>query len=233
MKELIKQKTGEIKEHSSHVVNRKQFEITKRINPLYAAIGLITYTALVVIGTGLIFEKENSHENNISYNLFKEEILLEIKKNKPQIVKSGSSTVQIKNELEIMRKELLSEVNRLNISYLEMIDKDKKKTVSVIKDIIKRNPTSIAKGNGRTLVFNQANKSTLWYKHNQAYDRLKEKLKEQKQNILISLNLKNSNDLEKLKLLEDKNKLALYELKQNQYAERKKFEKDGYLILSE
>ena len=233
MKELVKTKKNEIKEHSSHVINRKELSITKRINPLYATIGLVTYTALIVIGTGLIFEKDSSKKDSIAYELFKEEVLLEIKKNRPQIVTRDSNTVQIKNELETMRKELLSEVNKVNIKYLEMIDRDKKKTTNVIKDIIKRRPASIATGEGRTLVYSQANRSTLWFKHKQAYKRLEEKLKAEKENMLVSLNLRNPSDLQKLRSLEDKNKVSLYELKQHQYQQRRKFEKDGFMILTE
>ena len=141
--------------------------------------------------------------------------ILEIKKAN-QFKGSSSSTVALKNEMELLRSDIINQVNKLNIKYLELVENKKKEYSKVISDLSERKPASISKG-GKAIPYNSINDDLLTFKFQKKIDRERERLKKNEENAIARLDLTNEKDLEQMRKIQDETEFAIYELKQRMY----------------
>lgn len=201
--------------------------ITKKLNPLgYFAIGAI-YTLAVIITTINVMKGQKT-QRGLSYSedKIKEEILAEIRsmKNKgnPQEMNRN-----LNNHLEHFRNDLIQEVNRINIKYVDMLERNKNSSFSAFNQ---RVPASVQNKQGKTMIYNQQNANVLRFRQNKEYKRLKEKFQQEKEKLVKALDLNNPGDQKRLKDFEDKVDITLYEMKQHHWMLRDKFREQQYIV---
>jgi len=212
------------------IFDGKEVYYKKSINPLWASFFTLSYTALTIFGTSYLLgsqAKEDNSEQKLSE--MRSELLLEIRKTKAPIIVSSNDS---RNQIEKLRAEIIDEVNRMNIKYLDIIEQNKHKYTAVIKAVSERKPASISEGK-KVLPFNSVNEEVLVFKHQKLYNREKEKLKEKETLEISNLDLTNSNGIDKMKKIQDETEVALFELKQKLYYKRVGFRKDKYIVMND
>ena len=238
MNNLVKQeKKKSLVEKATNLENFTSRSITKRLNPIYGVIMVVSYTALIVVGTSKFLAKDVVVvDNSDQYGLFKDEIINEIKKQNDRkrdgVVVSSRDNVSIKNEMERLRADIIDQVNKMNLKYISLVNREKEDYSKVINDLAKREPASIST-NGKAIPYNTVNNNLLLFKHQKQYKRLKEKLKREEDKQIAKLDLTNPTEVEKLKDIQDSTELALYELNQKLYAKRQLFAKNKYIVLND
>jgi hypothetical protein len=233
MKELIKKENSKkMTNSSSSLRESKGFFIKKTLNPLYAGLAIVGYTAITMLVTiKLIGSNQVIVDNSKDYDDIKNEIITEIKK--ANQLKSGSSNrVSMKNEMELLRSDIIDQVNKINIKYIELVENKKKEYSKVISDLSERKPASISTG-GKAIPYNQINDSLLTFKFQKRIDREKERLRKNAQDKIASLDLTRESDVEKMKNIQDDTEFAIYELKQRMYQKKADFRKNKYIVLND
>ena len=232
------QKRTDVKEQGGNAVSdyRPGFELTmtKKLNPFaYIVIGSL-YTIGVIFTTSL-FLKPDHPKKGFSYSeqKIKEEILKEIRsmKSAPAVVVKDSYNKELDHHLKKFRSNLIDEVNKMNLQYAEMIEKNTNERNKLVTDIVDRKPASIKMKEGEAIAYNETNRKILSFKHRKEYKRAKASYNKKRDEFIKSLDLKNPHDIEKLKDFEDDMELALYELKQQQRAIQKTFKDKRYIIV--
>jgi hypothetical protein len=226
----VSKQSGEVSDYRPNF----SLKITKKISPVgYLFIGAI-YTAAVVITTINVFKYDRRPAARVTLNQtqMKQEILDEIRNFQQTQKFEFRFDRSVENKLEQLRSDMLAEINRINIKYIEMIERNEMVQQNVLNDLKKRAPASVHYPGGETFIYNKANKRILRFKHKKEYTRLEESLKKKKNKLLTTLDLSRESDQEKLKDFNDQMEFALYELKQNQKMQRDQFEKQQYLVLN-
>lgn len=215
-------------------ISDKEITFTKELNSMgYFIIGLI-YTVIVVLVTAKYLSKSNtSQQQLVSTDIAKEEIIDEI--HRLSLAKERSiGPKELQNQLEKFREDLIVEVNRMNLKYVEMIEKNKKKQSVIIPtfDESERSLASIPDG-AKTLKYNDVNRKLIRFKHNREFERKKEELAKEKQALLEKLDLSKYKDQKKWEAFNDKVDYALYELKQKHKALESEFRQKQYIVMEE
>lgn len=224
---ISKQQYGEVGNHRPGY----NLQITKKLNPFaYLIIGSL-YTVAVVFTT-LNFAKSERPERGFSYSekKIKEEVLQEVRKFKATNAKIRVDN-QMTNQLERFRDEMIAEVNRMNIKYIEMLENNETMKTKTIRDLADREPASVKIQKGKPIIYNKANLNVLKFVHRKEYKRAKEEYKRKKHHFISSLDLSKISDQEKLKDFEDEMDITLYELRQKQTAQRDQFEKNRFIVV--
>jgi ribosomal protein L24E len=209
-------------------------KITKKLNPLaYIVLGSL-YTVAIVFSTIFFIDhgkdKKKAHLNE---QRVKKEILEEIKKlnSAAMFNNSDGDRKNLDSQFEKLRSNLIDEINRINIKYVEMIENNSTKKDRFIASLSKARPISEKIKNGEAIVYNEANGKILRFKHRKEYKRAKQMYSSKREEFLKKLDLSKAEDKEKLMDFDDEVDLALYEIKQNQYAIQKHFKEQKYLVV--
>lgn len=224
---ISKQQYGEVGNHRPGY----GLKITKKLNPFaYLVIGSI-YTAAVVFTT-LNIAKPDRVDRGFSYSetKIKEEVLQEVKNYNSTNAKIRVDN-QMTNQLERFRDEMIAEVNRMNIKYIEMLENSESMKTKTIRDLADREPASVKIQKGKPIIYSKANLNVLKFVHRKEYKRAKHDYKIKRQNFMSKLDLTKISDQEKLKDFEDEMDISLYELRQKHTAQREEFEKNRYIVV--
>ena len=204
-------------------------QVTKKISTLgYFVIGAI-YTIAVVVTTVNIVKKDNKRASFALNDGVNEEILAEIKSLKQNNVEVKIDR-KLNNHLEKFRSELIDEVNRMNLKYVQIMEANEIVQDKILKDLSERGPASVKLKAGKAIVYNKANERVLRFMHKKEYKRLKESY-DQKRNLLIpTLDLTTEKGRLQLQKFDDDVDVALYELKQTQRMQRDQFREKQYIV---
>ncbi len=235
MGQLTKGPEGKVtKQQYGEVGNQRtgySLQITKKLNPFaYLVIGSL-YTVAVIFTT-LNFAKSEKPERGFSYseNKIKEEVMQEVRNFKATNAKIRVDN-QMSNQLERFRDEMIAEVSRMNIKYIEMLENNETMKTKTIRDLADREPASVKIQKGKPIIYNKANLNVLKFVHRKEYKRAKHDYKIKRNQFMSGLDLTKVSDQEKLKDFEDEMDITLYELRQKQSAQRDEFEKNRYIIV--
>lgn len=208
-----------------------KLQVTKKLNPFaYLIIGSI-YTVAVIVTTLNVVKTDRPSHRDFSYSeaQMKKDILKEIRsmaQTNAQIRVDNKLT----NQLEKFRGDMISEVNRMNIKYIEMLENNESIKTKLVSDLADREPASVKIQKGKAIVFNQKNEKLLRFVHKKEYKRAKENFITMKNKFVASLDLSVPADQERLRDFNDEMELALYELKQTHRMQRDQFKRNQYIV---
>lgn len=218
----------------SREVSEYKYEVIKSLNPLTVCLSIIAYTLVVVAAVTVVYDQEE--EKVVTQQLdpveLKNEIIEELRKNKRDIA-AINNVSSIKSEMELMRQQMIQEINSMNLKYLSLIENKEKNYKEIIKDVADRSPASISPKNGKAIPYNKVNSSIVLFKHQKLYERLKSKLKSEEQELIKTLDLTDSTDLARLQQKQDETEVTLHALKQKLYYDRQDFRKNRYIVMEE
>lgn len=232
LKNELKKKINQ--QNLKEYVDKSEYYIKKTINPYYVGLSLLVYSTVIVLATMKLSGFQTAQNSNrVVYHEMKQEIIAEVKKaNKyKSTINSISRNTALKNEMEIFREELISQINSLNLKYLDLVEDRKKEFNRVVKGLIERKPSSITTA-GKVLPYTQENSNLLHFKFQKKIDREKERLKAQEQRLIANLDLTKEENIEKMKDIQDQTEIAIYELKQRYYKKKNDFRKNKYIVLN-
>lgn len=211
-----------------------KLQITKKLNPFaYLIIGSL-YTIAVVVTTLNYAKKEERHIPNRGYSYSEEKIRDDILREVRNISKTNAKIRvdnKISSELVRFRDEMMAEVNRVNIKYLEIIENSESLKDSALAGLVAREPASEKIKKGKPIVFNESNARLLRYVHQKEYKRAKGNFEFKKNELIKRLDLSKRSDQEKLREFTDQMDLALFELKQTHRAQREEFKRKRYIVV--
>lgn len=208
-----------------------KLQISKKLNPFsYLIIGSL-YTLSVVLTT-LNLAKDERSPRGFSYSeeKIKGEVMQEVRHFRATNNKIRVDN-QMTNQMERFRDELMAEVNRVNIKYIEMIENNeslKKKEISALAD---REPASVKIQKGKPIIFNKANSKLLRFVQNKEYKRARQNYRYKREELSKHLDLTNNVDIEKLRDYDDLTEINLYEMKQRHRSQREEFQKKRYIVV--
>lgn len=227
-KNSISKNTSEVSSHS-HRPNYS-LQVTKKISTLgYFFIGAI-YTIAVVVTTVNIVKKDNKR-SSYAFNdgSASEEILAEIKTLKQNNVEVKIDQ-KLNNHLEKFRSELIDEVNRMNLKYVQIMEANEIVQDKILKDLSERGPASVKLKSGKAIVYNKANERVLRFMHKKEYKRLKESYDKKRIELIPTLDLTTESGKMQLQNFDDDVEVSLYELKQTQRMQRDQFKEKQYIV---
>ncbi len=226
MNKDVKKSSAEVEPFTGNYLYLK-----KTINPVWASFFIVSYTVFIAFGTSfLIDSKTEDYSSAEKLSDIRNELLDEIRKSKAPVIVND---VSAKNDMEKMRAEIIDEVNRINLKYLDIIESNKKKYTSVISAVSAREPASVISAGKKVVPFNNVNEEVLLFKHQKLYQREKEKLKMEEKIAINALDLTNSSGIEKMKQIQDNTEVALFELKKRLFYKRQEFRKDKYIVMND